>query len=191
MTSAPVRSTLPTRPRAGAVVQRAVGFAAEPTCQPPTATANARWPFHANLLEEIGRLGIIAVFSCPTEQTFDFSTAACVTTIEERDSKMILSFLAAVHRRVVGLDGPSVGADGGGRVPASSYPVLKTVTDLKPGIAILRASRTSPPLKRSTEVAQFTVCSSDFVGCGRVPEAKLVLQPTNRDSMWVLRTVAS
>jgi hypothetical protein len=78
--------------------------AAEPTCQPPTATTNAQWLFLANLLEEIGRLRIVAVFSGPTEQTFDFSTVPCVTTIEERDSKMILSFLAAVLGRVVGPD---------------------------------------------------------------------------------------
>jgi len=138
---------LPNGPYAGAAVQRAVGLAAEPTRQPSTATANARWAILTNLAEEISRLRIVAVFSCPSEQTLDFSLIAYDTPIQQRDSKMILSFLAAVRRRVVGSDGPSVGADGGARIPASSYPVLKTVTDLKPGIAILRASRTSPPLK--------------------------------------------
>jgi hypothetical protein len=137
------------------------------------------------LPEEIGRVRIVAVFSCPSEQTLDFSPIAYDTPIQKRDSKMILSFLAAVRRRVVGSDGPSVGADGGARIPASSYPVLETVTDLKPGIAILRAGRTSPPLKGSPEVAQFAVCSGDVVRCGRVPEAKLVPQATNRDSMSV------
>ena len=103
-------------------MQRAVGFSAEPTCQPSTATANARWHFLANLLEEVGRLRIVAVFSCSTEQTFDFPTVAHGATIEKRDSQMILSFLTAVDRRVVSPDGPSVGPDGGGRIPASSYP---------------------------------------------------------------------
>jgi hypothetical protein len=182
---------LPNGPYAGAAVRRAVGLAAEPTRQPSTATANARWAILTNLAEEISRLRIVAVFSCPSEQTLDFSLIAYDTPIQQRDSKMILSFLAAVRRRVVGSDGPSVGADGGARIPASSYPVLKTVTDLKPGIAILRASRTSPPLKRSPEVAQFTVCSGDVVRCGCVPAAKLVPQPTNRDSIPVLRSVAS
>jgi hypothetical protein len=162
-----------------------VGFAAEPTCQPSTATANARWLFLANLLEEICRLRIVAFFSCPTEQMFDFSTVPHGTAIEKRDSKMILSFLAAVHRRVVAPDGSSVRPDGGGRIPASSYAVLKTVTDLKPGITILRASGTSPPLKGSPEVAQFAVCSGDVVRCGCVPETKLVPELTDRDSMSV------
>jgi hypothetical protein len=135
------------------------------------------------LPEEIGRLRIVAVFSGPTEQTFDFSTVPCVTPIEERDSKMILSFLAAVLGCVVGPDGTSIGPDGGGRIPASPYPALKTVTDLKPCISVLGASRTSPPLKGSPEVAQFAVCSGDVVRCGRVPEAKLIPQFTNRDSM--------
>jgi hypothetical protein len=160
-----------------------VGLAAEPTCQPSTATANSRWLFLANLLEEIGRFRIVAVFSGLTEQTFDFSTVPCVTTIEERDSKMILSFLATGLGGVVGPDGTSIGPDGGGRIPASPYPVLKTVTDLKPCISVLGASHTSPPLKGSPEVAQFAVCSGDVVRCGRVPEAKLVPQFTNRDSM--------
>lgn len=124
-------------------VQRAVGRSAEPTRQPPTATANARWPFLANLLEEFDRLRIVTVYSCSTEQTFDFSTGACVTTIEERDSKMILGFLAAVFGCVVGADCPSIGPDGGDGIPASGYPVLKTVTDLEPGIAILRTSAVS------------------------------------------------
>ena len=133
-------------------MQRAVGSSAEPTCQPSTATANARWHFLANLLEEVGRLRIVAVFSCSTEQTFDFLKVAHGTTIEKRDSKMIPSFLTAVDRRGVSPDGPSVGPDGGGRIPASSYPVLKTVTDLKPGITVLRASGTSPPpTKRPSE----------------------------------------
>jgi hypothetical protein len=123
------------------------------------------------------------LFSRAGEQMFDLSTITPVITVEERDSKVILSFLAAVRRRVIGRDGPSVGPDGGGRIAASSYPVLKRVTDLEPGITILRASRTSPPLKGSPEVAQFAVCSGDVVRCGRVPEAKLVPQPTNRDSM--------
>ena len=183
--SGAVRSSVPNRPHAGAAVQRAVGLAAEPTRQPSTATANARWALLATLPEEIGRLRIVAVFSCPSEQTLDFSPIAYDTPIEKRDSKMILSFLAAVRRRVVGSDGPSVGPDGGRRIPASSYSVLKTVTDLEPGITVLRASRTSPPLKGSPEVAQFSVCSRDVVRCGCVPEAKLVPQFTNRDSMSV------
>ena len=180
-----VCSSLPNGPHAGVAMQRAVGLAAEPTRQPSTATANARWALLANLAEEIGRLRVVAVSSCPSKQTLDFSPIAYDTPIQKRDSKMILSFLAAVRRRVVGSDGPSVGPDGGARIPASSYPVLETVTDLKPGIAILRAGRTSPPLKGSPEVAQFAVCSGDVVRCGRVPEAKLVPQPTNRDSMSV------
>jgi hypothetical protein len=72
------------------------------------------------LLEEIGRFRIVAVFSGLTEQTFDFSTVPCVTTIEERDSKMILSFLATVLGGVVGPDGTSIGPDGGGRIPGES-----------------------------------------------------------------------
>ncbi len=166
-------------------MQRAVGVAAEPTCQPSTTATNARWAFLANLLEKIGRLRIVAVFSCQSQQTLDFSPIACVTPIEKRDSEMILSFLAAVRCRVVGSDSPSVGPDGGGRIPARSYPVLKTVTDLKRGIAIVRASRTSPPLKGLPQLAQFAVGSGDVVRCGRVPEAKLALQPTNRHSMSV------
>ena len=90
---------------------------------------------------------------------------------------MILSFLATVLRRVVGPDGPSVGSDGGGPIPASSYPVLKTVTDLEAGITILRASRTSPPLIGSPEVAQFAIRSGNVVRSDRVPEAKLVPHP--------------
>jgi 4-hydroxy-3-methylbut-2-en-1-yl diphosphate synthase IspG/GcpE len=123
------------------------------------------------LLEEVGRLRIVAVFSCPTEQTFDFSTVACVTTIEERDSKMILRFFAAVFGCVVRPDGRSVGPDSGGRMAASAYPILETVTDLKPSIPVVRASRTSPPLKGSSEVSQFAVCSGDVVRYGCVPEA--------------------
>jgi len=135
------------------------------------------------LFEEIGRLRIVAVLSCHGEQTFDLSTIARVTTIEERHGKMILSLLAAVFGCVVGPDGPSVCLDGRGRIPASSYPVLETVTYFEPGITIFRASRTSPPLKGSPEVAQFAICNGDVVRSGRVPEAKLFLQPTNRVSM--------
>ena len=85
--------------------------------------------------------------------------------------------------RVVGPDGTSIGPDGSRRIRRVPIPYLKTVTDLKPGITVLRASRTSPPLKGSPEVAQFAVCCGDVVRCGRVPEAKLVPQSTNRDSM--------
>ena len=166
-------------------MQRAFGLAAEPTCQSSTTAANAQWAFLANLREKITRLRIVAVFSCPSQQTSDFSSIACATPIEKCDGKMILSFLAAVRCRVVGFYGPSVGPDGGGPIPTSSYPVLKTVTDLEPGITILRASRMSPPLKGSPEVAEFAICSGDVVRCGRVLEAKLVPQPTNRDSMSV------
>jgi hypothetical protein len=172
-------------PHAGPAVQRAVGLAAEPTCQSSTATAHVRWFCFANLPKEIRCLGIIPVFSRPSEQVFDFSTMTPVITIQERDGKVILSFLAAVRRRVVGPDSPSVGLDGGGRVATSSYPVLKTVTDLEPCITIVWNGSTSPPLKGSPEVAQFAVRSGDVVRCDRVSEAKLLPQPTNRDSMSV------
>jgi hypothetical protein len=72
------------------------------------------------LLEDLGRLRIVAVFSRPTEQRFDFSTVPHGTTIEERDSKMILSFLTAVRRRVVSSDGlrkARMAAVGSRRVP--------------------------------------------------------------------------
>ena len=57
--------------------------------QPSTATANARWPFLAKLLEEIDRLRIVAVFSCPSEQTLHFSPIAYVTTIQKRDRPIL------------------------------------------------------------------------------------------------------
>jgi hypothetical protein len=185
MASAPVRSTLPNGTRTGSAVQRAVRFAAEPTGQPSTATANARWISLADLLQKIGRLMIVAVLSCPTKQTLDFSTLAHATAIEKRDSKMILSFLAAVLGRARGPYGASVGPDGRGRIPASSYPILKTVTDLKPAIPVLRACCASPPMKGSREVAEFAVRGCDVIRCRCVPEAKLVPQPTNRDAMSV------
>ena len=181
-------STLPNGGCAGVAMQRTVGLAAEPTCQPSATAAHAQWVFFANLLEKIVRLRIVAVLSCPSQQASDFSSIAYVTSIEKRDSEMILSFLAGVGRRVVGADGPSVGPDGAGRIPASSDPVLKTVPDFKPGIAVMRASRTSPPLKGSPEVAQFSVRYGDVVRCGRVPEAKLVPQLAQRDSMPVQTT---
>jgi hypothetical protein len=177
------RSTLPDIGRAGAAMQRAVGLAAEPTCQPSTTAANARGALFGSVLEKIGRLRIVAVFGCPNQQTSDFSSITWVTPIEKRDGKMILSFLAGGRRRVAGSDGLSVGSDGAGRIPASSYPVLKTVTDFEPGVAVMRASRTSPPLKGSPEVTQFSIRNGDVVRCGRVPEAKLVPQPANGNSV--------
>ena len=81
--------------------------------------------YSRQLLEKVGRLGIVAVFSCQSQQTLDFSSIPYVTPIEKCDSKVILSFLAAVRRRVAGSDGPSVGSDGGDPIPANSYPELQ------------------------------------------------------------------
>ena len=163
-------------------MQRAMPFAAQPRCQPSTATANAGWLLVAKLLEKIGSLRIVAVFNRPIEQKFGFWTIAGGTTVDERDRKMILSFLSAVHCRVVASNCPPVGPDGCGRGTASPYSVLKAVTDLEPCIAIVRASRTAPPLKSSPEVPQFAVCGGDVVRCGRVSETKLVLQLADLES---------
>ena len=170
---------------AAGAMERTVFFAAEPTRQPSTTAANARWDLLVDLLEKVGRLTIVAIFSCPTEQTLDLLPVAHAAAIEEGDSKVILSFLAAVLGRAVGSYRPSICPHGRRGIPASSYPILKTVADFKPGIAIMRASRTSPPLKSSPEVAEFAVRSCDVVRCGRVSEAKLVPQPANRELLSV------
>src|SRR5438093_3920932 len=53
-------------------------------------------------------------------------------------------------------------------------PRAGAMVGLKPGITILGAGRTSPPLKGSPEVTQFAVCGCDVIRCGWVTEAKLV-----------------
>jgi hypothetical protein len=52
-----------------------MSLSAEPARQLPTAPANARWTGVNELLQEIGRLRVVSVFSRLMQQVLGFSTA--------------------------------------------------------------------------------------------------------------------
>jgi hypothetical protein len=167
-----------------------VGLFTEPTCQASTAATTAQRAVLAKLRQKIGRLRVVAVFGRLIEEALGFTPVSSCTTVEKRNGEMILSFLTVVLGGVVRFYGSSVRPDGCGPIAPSSYSVLKAVADLKPGVTVVRPSRTTPPMKGSTKVAQLAVRGRDVVRCGRVPDAKLGLQLPNREpsSMPIMHT---
>jgi len=77
-----------------------MSLSAEPPRQLPTAPANAQWTGVDELLQEIGRLRVVSVFSRLIQQVLGFSTVTCGISIEQGYSEMVLRFLLVELRCV-------------------------------------------------------------------------------------------
>jgi len=85
-----------------------VCFPAEPTSQVSTAAAHAQWTAATELPQKVGGLRVIPIFSGLGQKARDFVVIAARAAINQRYREMILGFLLAEFRRVIGLDSLSV-----------------------------------------------------------------------------------
>ena len=105
--------------------------------------------------------------------------------VHKRNGQMILSFLSTVIRRVVARDGFAVCPDCSSRITTCSDTVLEAVTNFEPSVTVMRACRSSPPMKGASGVAQFAVCRSYIVRRCRTADAKLAFESPNFETILV------
>jgi hypothetical protein len=119
------------------------------------------------------------------EQAFDLSMRPHVVAVHKRNGQMILSFLPTGFRRVVARNGFAVCPHCSSRVTTCADTILEAITNFEPSVTVMRACRSSPPMKGASRVAQFAVCRSYIVRRCRTADAKLLLESPNFETILV------